>query len=398
MVDDVKEVQMLSERGFTLIELMISLVISSVIVAAGYTILTTTSKATISNERAVGTQQNIRVAMETLARDIKQAGFGMPKAPNTPVGGTAGNCATGVTGMTSAGIRPVDNNSAIPLNAVNDTGADTISLVVPRTNPTNGAVLGWVLTSPAPSAGAGSFTTITLTASAVSEMVAEGMANGSGAYVSLGGVLTLPVTSSSGATITLGSPTYAPINFPGSLVPGLGTQVYLLQCVTYQVATPAQVLITPNLCGGSAGPCLTRTVDSGTAPTITTSLVDGVEDLQFAYGCDGCNGTINSGIPNNIIDDFNGNNTFDVADFQTNRVWAFGTFDPATIRLAQINIVARQTAIDQGTGEGIQAGTLSTPTQVSDHLPSNDAGYNAATYQSFRRRFLTRTVDTRNIQ
>lgn len=375
-VDHVKDVRVQCERGFTLIELMISVVISSVIVAAGYTVLTTTHRATISNERAVGTQQNIRVAMELIARDIKQAGFGMPMAPNTPVGGTAGNCAPG---LTAAAIRPVDNNSAIPLTAVNDTGADSISLVVPRTNPS------WVLASAAPTGGAGSFTTITLSGTAVTEMVTEGMQNGSGAYVSLGGVVTVPVTSTSGATITLGSPTYAPLNFR------IGTQVYLLQCVTYQVATGVANC-------DSAGPCLTRTVDSGTAPTVTTSLVDGVEDLQIAYGCDGCNAAINGGVPNGVIDDFNGNNTFDVADFQTNRVWGFGTFDPATIRLAQINIVARQTVIDQGTGEGIQAGALSTPLQVSDHLPSNDAGYVPATYQSFRRRYLTRTVETRNMQ
>ena len=385
-VDHVKDMRVLCERGFTLVELMISLVISSVIVAAGYTILTTTHKATISNERAAGTQQNIRVAMELIARDIKQAGFGMPIVPNTPVGGTVGNCATGATGLTSVAVRPVDNNSAVPLTDVNDTGADAISVIVPRTNSANGVNPGWVLANQAPSGGAVSFTTITLSATAVAEMVAEGMQNSSGAYVSLGGALTVPVLSSSGATITLGgNPTYAPKIFPA------GTQVYLLQCVTYQVATGAANC-------GSAGPCLTRTVDSGTAPTVTTSLVDGVEDLQFAYGCDGCNSAINAGVKDGVIDDFNGNSTFDVADFQTNRVWAVGTFDPATIRLVQINIVARQTAIDQGTGVGIQSGALSTPIQVSDHLASNDAGYVAATYQSFRRRFLTRTVDTRNIQ
>ena len=375
-VDHVKDVRVLCERGFTLIELMISIVISSVIVAAGYTVLTTTHRATISNERAIGTQQNVRVAMEVIARDIKQAGFGMPTAPNVllPVGGIAGNCAPGGT---SAAIRPVDNNVAgIPLNA-NDTGADTISVVVPRTDPS------WVLANAAP-AGAPVFNNITLTGTAVTAMRNEGMADNSGAYVSLGGVVTVPVTTSLGAIIQLGRPTFAPMNFP------VGTQVYLLQCVTYQVATGAANC-------GSAGPCLTRTVDSGTAPTVTTSLVDGVEDLQFAYACDGCNAAINAGVPDGVIDDFNANNTFDVADFQTNRVWAVGTFDPATIRLAQINIVARQTAIDQGTGEGNQSGNLSTPLQVSDHLPSNDVGYNAATYQSFRRRFLTRTVDTRNM-
>ncbi len=41
-MDHVKGVRVLCERGFTLVELMIALVISSVIVAAGYTILTTT--------------------------------------------------------------------------------------------------------------------------------------------------------------------------------------------------------------------------------------------------------------------------------------------------------------------------------------------------------------------
>ena len=385
-MDHVRDGQMLDERGFTLIELMISMVISSVIVAAGYTILTTTNKATISNERAVGTQQNTRIAMELIARDIKQAGFGMPLPLATPVGGVAGNCAAG--GVTVA-IRPVDNNPAVPINAVNDTGADTISLVVPRTNPS------WYLNSPAP---AGSATlTITLSVPAVTEMVNEGMQNGSGAYISLGGAITLPVISSSGTTITVGNPIMAPLFFPGSPtqpgalgpggIPAVGTQVYLLQCVTYQAQTGAGIC-------GTAGPCLTRTVDSGTAPTVTTPLVDGVEDLQFGYGCDGCNGTASNG----VIDDFNGSNTFDQADFQTNRVWTAGIFDPATIRLVQINIVARQTAIDQGTGEGVQAASLGGPLPVSDHLPSMDAGYVAATYQSFRRRFLTRTVDTRNLR
>ena len=152
-MDHVKDVRVLCERGFTLIELMISIVITSVIVAAGYTVLTTTYRATISNERAVGTQQNIRVAMELIARDIKQAGFGMPLAPNAPVGGIAGNCATGVTAATAA-IRPVDNTPALPLTAVNDTGADTISLVVPRTDPT------WILTAAAPLGAARSFNVI----------------------------------------------------------------------------------------------------------------------------------------------------------------------------------------------------------------------------------------------
>ena len=63
------------ERGFTLVEMMAAVVIT-LVVAAGFTILTTTTRATQANDQAVATQQNARAAMELLARDIKVAGFG----------------------------------------------------------------------------------------------------------------------------------------------------------------------------------------------------------------------------------------------------------------------------------------------------------------------------------
>lgn len=370
-MDHVKDVRVLCERGFTLIELMISLLITSVIVAAGYTILTATHKATIANEQAVGTQQNVRVAMELIARDIKLAGFRMLSSPNVPVGGVGSDCAPG---STASAISPTDADPA----SNNDKGADSLALVVPKSDPS------WTLAGAVPLAST-SFNTITLSAAAVTSMKAEGMKDGSSAYVSIGGVVTLPVTSSTGATITLGTSTNFPVTFPS------GTPVHLLQCVKYFVGT------TTAACG-NVGPCLLRKVDSGTDPAVTTNIVDGVEDLQFAYACDGCNALINSGVPNRVIDDFNGNNTFDQADFQTDRVWAVGTFDPATIRLVQVNIVARQGKQDQGLGEGKASGTLTAaPLQVSDHLHSADAGYDPATYKAFRRRLLTRTVDTRNM-
>ena len=88
----------------------------------------------------------------------------------------------------------------------------------------------------------------------------------------------------------------------------------------------------------------------------------------------------------------------DAVDWQTNRVWAPLTFNPATIRLVQVNVVARQTTADQGLGEMQKAGVLTSgPLTVSDHLHSTDPGYAASTYQQFRRRVLTRTVDARNV-
>ncbi|MEO5955446.1 MAG: PilW family protein [Nitrospiraceae bacterium] len=370
---DIKHVQVLCERGFTLIEIMISLVITTVIVGAGYTVLTMTHKATIANEQTVGTQQNARTAMELIARDIKLSGFRMLTSPSVPVGGAGSDCAPGGV---AAAISPTDADAATS----NDKGPDSLALVVPKSDPT------WTLNGVVPSAGSSSFSTIALSsAAAVTSMQTEGMKDGAGAYVTIGGVLTLPVASSIGATITFGTTTSLPVTFPDK------TPVQLLQCVKYSVGTTAAEC-------GNAGPCLLRKVDSGTDPAVTTNIVDGVEDLQFAYACDGCNALINSGLPNRVIDDFNGNNTFDQADFQTDRVWAFGTFDPATIRMVQVNIVARQGKQDQGLGEGKASGTLTAaPLQVSDHLHSADTAYNPSTYKAFRRRLLTRTVDTRNM-
>lgn len=363
------------DRGFTLIELMIGLVVTSIIVVAGFTVLTTTDRSTKVNEQAAGTQQNVRLAMELIARDVKLAGFRMPLSPNVPVGGTAGNCAPGGT---PAAIKPVDKVSGVSA-LPNDDGPDTVSLVVPRTNP------GWTLSVAAPAGAATSFNAITLNATAVTQMQTEGMADNTNAYVSIGGVVTGQVTTSSGATVNLNSTFNLPATFP------IGTQVYLLQCIDYSIGT------TQVACG-TTGPCLLRTVDTGTALPTTTNIVDGVEDIQFALACDGCNLTIKSGVPDGVIDDWNANNTFDPVDWQTNRVWTPMTFDPATIRLVQVNVVARQTTADQGHGESQMAGVLTPgPLTVSDHLHSTDPGYVASTYQQFRRRLLTRTVDARNV-
>lgn len=364
------------ELGFTLVEVMIALAISAILAVAGYSILISTDKSTRANEQVVGTQHNVRMAMELISRDIKLAGFRMPQAPNAPVGGTAGNCSASGT---PTAIRPVDKVSTASATP-NDDGSDTISLVVPKTMP------GWTLSAAVPVAPSSVFNAVTLNATAVTDMQADGMANGSGAYISIGGVVAAQVTSSSGSTINLANPYNLPITFAA------GTQVYLLQCVTYSVGT------TTAACG-TDGPCLLRTVDTGTAAATTTNIVDGIEDIQFALACDGCNATIKSGVPDGVIDDWNGDNQFGPSDWQTNRVWAPLTFNPATIRLVEVNVVSRQTSADLGVGEGQKAGIQTTaPLTVSDHLHSADPGYSLATYQQFRRRLLTRTVDARNIE
>lgn len=67
--------------GFTLVELMITLVISGVIVAAIYSTYITQQRSYTSQEAVAEMQQNIRAAMVVMSADIRMAGY-------KPAGGT----------------------------------------------------------------------------------------------------------------------------------------------------------------------------------------------------------------------------------------------------------------------------------------------------------------------
>lgn len=359
----------LGERdGFTLVELMIGVIITSVIVLVGFTLLTTSNKATRSNSQAADTQSNARTAMQLLSRDVKMAGFGMQ--------GPVGNCATSIV--------PHDQNT---IGA--DHGPDSVSLVVPAIS---NAFTRWSLST----AANGPITQIQLPPAQVSDMVSLGL--GAGSTLSIDGTVsaTVATVATSTGTITLQFTIGAPAAYP------VNTPIYLLQCVTYQVILPPDLNA---LCRGTA-PCLVR----GVPPTVNQCdlpgspcqpIVNGIEDLQLAYACDGCLVTSNGGIPDRIIDDQGPtpSGTFDQADFVTDNDWTLSPFTPDTIRVVQISLVARQTQTDRGLGERAAAGTYSAPVIVSDHDPSTDASYlaNPLSYQQQRRRLLTRTVDARNL-
>lgn len=363
------------QEGVTLIEMAAGLLVTTVIVAAGFTVLSSTTKAVRANDQTVDLQQNIRVAMNLLARDIKVAGFGMV--------GQVGNCAVGGA---PAAIVPQDNT---PGGA--DAGPDAISLVVPTTS---SVAPVWTLNAAAGTAGGAGFTQITLQPGAVAAMQTAGLVVGS--TISISGAVTGTVkTISPGSNmLTLMDTIAAPAAFP------VGTQVHLLQCITYQVIPAPDNF---NVCLGST-PCLVRGVagaglNCNVAASPCLPIVDGVEDLQLSYACDGCSAAVNGGVPDKIIDDLDGSGGFNAADFRTDTTWANPPLIPSTIRLIQLNIVARQTAADLGFGEsGTTPGTYTNgPIVISDHNPANDTGYNAVSYSKIRRRVLIRTIETRNL-
>jgi type IV pilus assembly protein PilW len=341
------------QTGFTLIELMIGLALGVIVVAAAFTILTTTSKALRANEQVVDAQQNLRMAMELVTRDIKMAGFGNP-------GVTIGNCTNAIV--------PSDQTATGA-----DSGPDSVQLLVPATRTTG--TNRWTLSA---ATAPGGLTQITLQPGAVTDMVSSGLAANS--YISIGGSATAQVTGLNAASNTITVTVPPPVWFQQ------GDQVYLLQCIRYQVVLPPDA---GGICGGHA-PCLTRGVAGGAGPNAEAPIAEGIEDLQLAYACDGCVAAINGGTPNRIIDDQNGSNSFDQADFLSNVPWTVAPLTPDKIKLVQVALVARQSKNDQGFGETDKS-VVGSPAVVvtSDHTLPADPNH--------RRRVLVKTVDTRNI-
>jgi type IV pilus assembly protein PilW len=406
-------------EGFTLVELMIAMSMSAVVVAAGFAAMIAAQKGAQMNSQITNTQSAGNTGLDMLAADLKLAGFGMDRV-TTPIG----NCH--INGSSST-IVPADNT---PGNM--DTGPDSISMVIPLTSSVPAAGPLWQVDNPV--GVQPGFSSIQVPAGAVTAMQQRGLRLGS--VVSMGGAATGVVNAIGGASLGFAVPAnaIAPTPFDPQVSFARGTLVYLLQCVTYQVIPPPDP---NNLCNGNA-PCLVRGVAPvaplpGAAPTCNVAaaapaipcqnVMDGVEDLQLEYACDGCDprptaNPINLGAPDGQMDDLDQSGSFNYApnnpampgDFISNRNWfltaaPFGTFMTADkIHLIRVSLVTRQATPDQGLGEGMVA-TLqtSTPLVVGDHnhatglfAPGDLAGPNLTAYQQLRRRVMTRTIELRN--
>jgi type IV pilus assembly protein PilW len=394
------------EWGFTLVEIMVATTITSVIVLAGMAALTMTGKAVRANEQISDAQQNARMAMEMITHDIKMAGFGPQIDPSkNPL--PVGNCGIGGTPVP---ILPGDNN---PTVGVADTGPDQISLMVPMTVYPAPGVSAWQTTAPLGLGGAG-FANVAINPAILPAMTAAGF--GANSFISLGGTAMYQVQGAA-APILLTVPEPG----PNTVIP-TGTQIFILQCVTYQVipqlAGGAPGADFNNICGGNA-PCLVRGVANATVASFGRVLpncnvpvspclpiVNGIEDIQFAYACDGCLLALPPILPEGLIDDLNASLIFDQGDYISNQIWNTPPMTPGAIKMVQVSIVARQQSIDSGLGEGnSQAGpgTLSaTFLTVDDHphaggvFIGGDAAAQVPPYASVRRRVVTRTVETRN--
>jgi len=65
----------ITEKGFTLLELLVSMTIALVVMAAVYSTYSTQQRSYIKQDQLAGVQQNIRAALYIMTKDIRMAGY-----------------------------------------------------------------------------------------------------------------------------------------------------------------------------------------------------------------------------------------------------------------------------------------------------------------------------------
>ena len=65
----------LNKKGVSLIELLVALVICGIVVAGAYRFFITQTRAYAVQDQVIEAQQNVRLAMEILLRDLRMAGY-----------------------------------------------------------------------------------------------------------------------------------------------------------------------------------------------------------------------------------------------------------------------------------------------------------------------------------
>lgn len=112
-------------RGFSLVELMISLVLGGLVIAAVGTVYLGSRQAFRTQEAMARMQEGARYAFETMSYDIRQVGFGCETVDTTAPDGTWYN------NLFREPLRGYESGAGLP-GSVTDVVADTDALMVLR--------------------------------------------------------------------------------------------------------------------------------------------------------------------------------------------------------------------------------------------------------------------------
>lgn len=142
--------------GFTLVEILVVITIFGIFMGAVYSLYIAHMKTAFNREEVVDVQQNVRIAMDQLTRDIRMAGF-LVSAPVTEgLGNYSTNISiqTATTESTFVAINSVIQNDRFSVTppAVLDrikSGVDQVSIVRPSTKAQIGGIFSVLSSSSA---------------------------------------------------------------------------------------------------------------------------------------------------------------------------------------------------------------------------------------------------------
>lgn len=325
------------ERGFTLVELLIAMAVASIVAMSGFALFSQSNWSYQVQENVGEAQQNARVAMDRIVRDVRTAGFGLPDSPEITLGGETFKIP----------ITVEDN--------VNETGTmpDTDKITILGIGYEAGVLVG----GNNENRKTNDYICYSKTTTTEKILNSDGTINDTRKHVNIDGVFfaTLkqakaPETCTGGKKLFLDSPSKLKGDFKD------GT-VYIIQAVEYSIAT--------NLTGCSAAnPCLASKDYSGLRGAGRQLLAENIEDIQFAYGLDVKNGKI-----------YDEATPYTTADFEDS--------PPAgsNIRAVRVTLSARTRHKDP------KGATFKRPA-IENHPESGSDNY--------RRRVLTKVVKLRN--
>lgn len=75
-----------TQAGFSLVELLVVMVIMGLVMTSVYGLYLNSQKTSITSEEVIDVQQNLRIAYDTMARDLRMAGFSNPQGVVTATG------------------------------------------------------------------------------------------------------------------------------------------------------------------------------------------------------------------------------------------------------------------------------------------------------------------------
>ncbi|MDF1580787.1 MAG: PilW family protein [Desulfuromonadales bacterium] len=345
--------QLKNQRGFTLTEMLVAMVIGMLVASGAYSVFFSTTRTARKQEQVSEIQQNLRVAMERVSQDIRHAGFGLPE-DGSPLefDGTSFSTPVAVTNSSSAPDEITLLGVGYKVGTIYNAVDKTINI-----NPDfNGddKIAGYMETRFLTNEVTGPFDeTADLDDNYTKKFYYNSAMVVRNRHLSIGGVEYLEADGFTNDTNRVGV-TPETHNAYANNIP-----VYILQAITYSIRTDCYD--DDNI----VFPCLVNEDFTKLRGTGRQVVAEGIEDIQFAYGVD--------------ISPRDGKIDYPAAGY-TPTAFTNDPADDSSIVAVRVSIVARSKVPDQYDS--------STRPALEDRP--------AGTTDRYVRRVLTKTIKLRN--